>query len=112
LDVGVVTSLGSERVAENFVESSILGKQTVSCAIIVLVPEKVEWCQLIFYYGPISDDLSPMKVIGSQSKDSRKLRDTKTEYVDFNAEVDGGLIPIATSPSARTELSDQFCVLV
>jgi hypothetical protein len=57
--------------------------------------------QAHFLLFPLSDDFMPMQVIGSQSEDSRKLCDTKTESVAFNTEVDGGLIPIATSPSSE-----------
>jgi hypothetical protein len=53
-----------------------------------------------------------MQVIGSQSEDSRKLYDTKTESVALSAEVDGGLIPITAPPRSGTELSDQFRVPV
>jgi hypothetical protein len=60
----------------------------------------------------LSDNFRPMQVIGSQLEDSRKLCDTKTESLAFNAEVDGGLIPITTPPSSGTELSDQFYVPV
>jgi hypothetical protein len=46
----------------------------------------------------------------SQTEDSREVHDTYTESVAFNAEGDGGLIPISTSPSYGTELSYQLCV--
>jgi hypothetical protein len=46
----------------------------------------------------------------SQTKDSREVHDTYTKSVAFNAGVDGGLIPISTSPSSGTELSYQLCV--
>jgi hypothetical protein len=82
----------------------------VSLAIEVLIFWIVERCQLIFCYGPFSDNLIPKKVIVSQTKDSREVHDTYTESVAFNAEVDGGLIPISTSPSSRTKLSYQLCV--
>jgi hypothetical protein len=41
-----------------------------------------------------------------------KFRDTKTESVTPNAEVDGGLITISTPPRSGTELSNQLSVLV
>jgi hypothetical protein len=44
LDIGVVTSLGSESVAKDVVENSVLRNQTMCCAIVVLVPQHVEWC--------------------------------------------------------------------
>jgi hypothetical protein len=82
----------------------------VSLAIEVVIFWIVERCQLILYYGPFSDNLIPKKVIVSQTKDSREVHDTYTESVAFNAEVDGGLIPISTSPSNGTKLSYQLCV--
>jgi hypothetical protein len=106
MDASVVTSLWSESVAEYVIENSILGKQTVSFAIGVLNSQVVEWSQLILCYSPFSANLSLQKVIVGQSKDSRKLRDTDIELVAFNAEVDGGIIPISTSPRSETELSD------
>jgi hypothetical protein len=53
-----------------------------------------------------------MQVIGGQSEDSRKFRDTKTKSVALNAEVDGGIIAISTPPSSGTELSNQLSVSV
>jgi hypothetical protein len=95
---------------ENIVEDRILRKKNVSLAIEVLISWIVERCQLIFYYGPFSDNLIPKKVIVSQTEDSREVHDTYTESMAFNAKVDGGLIPISTSPSSGTELSYQLCV--
>jgi hypothetical protein len=46
----------------------------------------------------------------SQTEDSREVHDTYTESVAFNAEVDGGPIPISTSPRTETELSHRLCV--
>jgi hypothetical protein len=103
----VVTSLWSESVSEYIVEDCILGKKIVSLTIEVLTSMEVERCQLILCYSPFSADLSPQKVIVSEAKDSGKLRDTKAELVAFNGEVDGGFIPIATSPSSGAELSYQ-----
>jgi hypothetical protein len=97
-------------VVENIVEDRILGKKTMSLAIEVLISRIVERCQLIFCYGPFSDNLSPKKVIMSQTEDSREVHDTYTESVTFNAKVDGGLIPISTSPSSGIEQSYQLCV--
>jgi hypothetical protein len=108
----VVTSLWSESVAENIVEDHILKKKTVSLAIEILISRIVERCQLIFYYGPFSDNLIPKKVIVSQTEDSREVHDTYTESVAFNVEVDNGLIPISTSPSSGIELSCQLCVQI
>jgi hypothetical protein len=82
----------------------------VSLAIKVLIFRIVEMCQLIFCYGPFSDNVSPKKVIVSQTKDSREVHDTYTESVAFNAEVDGELIPISTSSSSGTKLSYQLYV--
>jgi hypothetical protein len=82
----------------------------VSLAIEVLISRIVERCQLIFCYGPFSENLIPKKVIMSQTEDNREVHDTYTELVAFNAKVDGGLIPISTSPSSGTELSYQLCV--
>jgi hypothetical protein len=62
------------------------------------------------HYSPFNADLSPQKVIVSEAKYSRKLRDTNAELVAFNGEVDGGFIPIATSPSSGVELSYQLRV--
>jgi hypothetical protein len=84
----------------------------MSFAIVVLISRVVEWSQLILRYSPFSADLSPQKVIVGQSKDSRKLLDTDIALVAFNAEVDGGIIPISTSPNSETKLSEQFCVPV
>jgi hypothetical protein len=98
----VLTSIWSESVAENIVEDRILEKKTVRLAIEVLISRIVERCQLIFCYGPFSDNLIPKKVIVSQTKDSREVHGTYTESVAFNAEVDGGLIPISTSPRSGT----------
>jgi hypothetical protein len=95
---------------ENIVEDRILRKKNVSLAIEVLISWIVERCQLIFYYAPFSDNLIPKKVIVSQTEDSREVHDTYTESMAFNAKVDGGLIPISTSPSSGTELSYQLCV--
>jgi hypothetical protein len=53
-----------------------------------------------------------MQVIGGQSEDNGKLRDTSPVSVAFNAEVDGGLITIPTSPSSGTELGDELCVAI
>jgi hypothetical protein len=57
------------------------------CAKVVLVPRKVEWCQLIFRYSPLGVDLCPMKVIVSQCKYSGELRDSQFKPVDFKAEI-------------------------
>jgi hypothetical protein len=35
---------------EDVVEDVVLGKQTMICAKVVLIPVIVEWCQLIFGY--------------------------------------------------------------
>jgi hypothetical protein len=78
----------------------------VSFAIVVLIYREVEWSQLILRHSPFSADLSPQKVIVGQSKDSRKLPNTDIELVAFNVEVDGGIIPISTSPSSGIELSN------
>jgi hypothetical protein len=86
-DVGAVTSLGSESVAEDIVEDSVLRKQTMCCAKVVLIPRKVEWCQLIFCYSPLSDDLRPMEVIVGHCKYSGKLHDSQFKQVAFNAEI-------------------------
>jgi hypothetical protein len=48
----------------------------------------------------------------SKAEDSLKLHDTDAELVAFNGEVDGGFIPIATSPSSGAELSYQLRVPV
>jgi hypothetical protein len=82
----------------------------MSLAIEVLISQIVERCQLIFCYGPFSENLIPKKVIVSQIEDSREVHDTYTESVAFNAEVDGGLIPTSTSPSSGTELNYQLCI--
>jgi hypothetical protein len=82
----------------------------VSLAIEVLISQIVERCQLIFSYGPFSDNLIPKKVIVSQTEESREVHDTYTKLMAFNAEVDGGLISISTSPNSGTELSYQLCV--
>jgi hypothetical protein len=82
----------------------------VSLAIEVLIFQEVERCQLILCYSPFSADLSPQKVIVSKAKDSGKLCDTNAKLVAFNGEVDGGFIPIATSPSSGEELSYQLHV--
>jgi hypothetical protein len=84
----------------------------VSFAIVVLIPWVVEWCQLIFRYGPFTDNFRPVQVIRGQSEDSRKFCDIKTEPVTLNTEVNGGLIAISTPPSSGTELSNQFSFLV
>jgi hypothetical protein len=42
MNSGTVTSLGSEIVVEDVVEDSVLGKQTMSCAKVVLIPGIVE----------------------------------------------------------------------
>jgi hypothetical protein len=72
---------------ENIVEDSVLGKQTMCCAKVVLVLEKVEWCQLIFRYSPLGDDLRPMKVIVGQCKYSGELCDSQFKPMAFNAEI-------------------------
>jgi hypothetical protein len=82
----------------------------MSLTIEVLISREVERCQLILCYNPFSADLSPQKVIVSKAKDSEKLCDTNAELVVFNREVDGGFIPIATSPSSGAELSYQLHV--
>jgi hypothetical protein len=79
----------------------------VSFAIVVLIPWVVEWCQLIFRYGPFSDNFRPVQVIRGQSEDSRKFCDIKTEPVTLNTEVDGGLI----EQWNRTEQPIQFSSL-
>jgi hypothetical protein len=95
---------------EYIVEDCILGKKTVSLAIEVLISWEVERCQLIFRYCPLSANLNPKKVIMSEAKDSGKLHDTNAELVAFNGEVDGGFVPIATSPSSGAKLSCQLRV--
>jgi hypothetical protein len=82
----------------------------MSFSIEVLIPRVVEQSELIFRYGPLSADFSPQKVIMSQIKDSGKFHDTDVELVAFNGEVDGGIIPISTSPSSGVEPSYQLCV--
>jgi hypothetical protein len=82
----------------------------MNLAIEVLISRIVERCQLIFCYGPFNDNLIPKKVIVSQTEDGREVHYTYTKSVALNAEVDGGLIPISTSPSNGTELSYQLCV--
>jgi hypothetical protein len=72
---------------ENVAEDCVLGKQTMSCAKVVLVPRKVEWCQLIFCYCPFGGDFCPMKVIGGQAKYSGELCHAQFKPVAFNAEV-------------------------
>jgi hypothetical protein len=73
------------------------------CAIVSLVPRRIDWYQLIICYCPLNDDLLPMKVIVGQSKYSRELLDTK---------IDGLIIAISTSPSCGAKLSYQLSVLV
>jgi hypothetical protein len=46
----------------------------------------------------------------SETKDSGNLCDTDAELVAFNGEVDGGFIPIATSPSSGVQLRYQLRV--
>jgi hypothetical protein len=75
----VVTSLGSENVAEDVDENGVLRNQTMCFAIVALVPEYIELCWLIIRYGPLSDDLRPMKVIVSRSKYSGELREMQIE---------------------------------
>jgi hypothetical protein len=48
----------------------------------------------------------------SETEDSLKLHDIDAELVAFNGEVDGGLIPIVTSPSSGAKLSYQLRVPV
>jgi hypothetical protein len=36
--------LGSESVAEDVVENSVHGNQTMCCAIVVLIAGHIEWC--------------------------------------------------------------------
>jgi hypothetical protein len=100
------------RVAEYVVEDSILRKETVTFAIGAFISRVVERCQLIFHCGSFSVDFGPHKVIVSQSKDSRKFHDLDMELAAFDAEVDGGFIPISTSPSSGAELSYQFHIPV
>jgi hypothetical protein len=82
----------------------------MSLAMEVLISWEVEGCQVIFRYCPLSANLSPEKVIVSEAKDSGKLHDTNAKLVAFNGEVDGGFIPIATSPSSGAELSYQLLI--
>jgi hypothetical protein len=72
---------------ENIVEDSVLRKQTMCCTKVVLVLRKAEWCQLIFRYSPLGDDLCPMEVIVGQCKYSGELCDSQFEPVAFNAEI-------------------------
>jgi hypothetical protein len=93
-------------VAEDVIEDVVLGKQIMICANVVLVPGIVEWCQVIFHYSPFGGDLRPMKVIGGQSKYSGELCHAQFKPMAFNTEVWSLLIPIATSLSGGTKLSD------
>jgi hypothetical protein len=54
---------------------------------VVLIPRKVEWCQLIFSYSPLGDNHHPMEVIVGQCKNSGELRDSQFKPVVFNVEI-------------------------
>jgi hypothetical protein len=101
----VVTSLRSKSVPKDIIEDVILGKHTMIGAIVVLILGKVERCQFIVRYTPLSANWLSIKVIWGKAKDDGQLSDCQLITMTFNGKVKCRIKSISASPSGGIELS-------